>query len=172
VSGQSRRALLTRAAFGWLTAAVFAAAFYLLLIDTTDLPELIVGGVAAALAATGSELARQQRVVGESLRLRWLGRLYRPLLRVPLDVAQLSAAAVRQLLHPRARVGEFRTVKFICSGDERRDDGRAALAIAAGSFAPNTMVVGIDHERNVMLVHQLRASDGADTVDLLELGEA
>jgi hypothetical protein len=34
------------------------------------------------------------------------------------------------------------------------------------------MVVGIDHERNVMLVHQLRASDGADTVDLLELGEA
>lgn len=162
---------MTRAVFGWLAAWAFAAALYLLLIDTTDLPELIVGGVAAALAATGSELARQQRVVGESLRLGWLRRLYRPLLRVPLDIAQVSAAAVKQLVRPRPRVGEFRTVKFTCHGDERRDDGRAALAIAAGSFAPNTMVVGVDHERDLMLVHQLHVSDSADTVDLLELGE-
>ena len=41
--------------FGWL----LAGALYLLLIDTTDLPELIVGAVAAAIAATGFELARE-----------------------------------------------------------------------------------------------------------------
>ncbi len=54
--------------FAWL----FAGALYLLLIDTTDLPELIAGAGAAAIAATGFELAREQRVAGGmSARLRW-----------------------------------------------------------------------------------------------------
>ena len=43
---------------------MFAAAFYLLLIDITDLPELIVGAGAAVIAATGMELAREQGLVG------------------------------------------------------------------------------------------------------------
>ena len=84
--------------FGWL----FAGALYLLLIDTTDLPELIVGAGAAAIAATGFELAREQRVAGGmSARLRWLGRLYRPLVNVPSDGLALTLAR-RPPTHPTA----------------------------------------------------------------------
>ena len=61
-----------RRMFAWSLGWLFAGALYLLLIDITDLPELLVGAGAATLAATGMELAREQRVAGETIRTRWL----------------------------------------------------------------------------------------------------
>jgi len=152
--------------FGWL----FAGALYLLLIDTTDLPELIVGAGAAAIAATGFELAREQRVAGGmSARLRWLGRLYRPLLNVPSDVLALTGLATRQLIRPRAVNGEFRSVPFETHA-EKRETGRRALAESFGSFAPNTIIIGVDAERELLLGHQLRRRGGDEAIDVLRLG--
>jgi hypothetical protein len=167
---ESRSRLLMRRALAWSLAWVIAAAFYLLLIDITDLPELLVGAGAATLTATGVELAREQGVVGESIRLRWLSRLYRPLMKVPGDIALVSFAALRQLVRRDARVGRFRAVSFSCTGDQRHVSGRHALAEAAGSFAPNTFVIGIDEERELILAHQLQVRGERDAVDLLELG--
>ena len=147
-----------------------AAALYLVLIDITDLPELIVGAGAAVLAATGLELAREQGIVGESVRWRWLLRLHRPLLRVPRDIAVVSAMALIALVRCRPAFGSFRTVRFGGGEDEPRKTGRRALAEAAGSLAPNTFVVGIDGERQLILAHQLRPTGGRETIDPLELG--
>lgn len=166
---RSRIAPLARSVAAWWLAWAFAAALYLLLIDITDLPELIVGGVAAALAATGSELARQQRVVGETIRLRWLLGLYRPLLKVPVDIALVSFAALAALVGRRSP-GQFRAVRFSPGADEQRESGRHALTEALGSFAPNTIVVGIDPDRQLLLAHQLHRSGGREALDLLELG--
>ena len=47
---------------------------------------------------------------------------------------------------------------------------RRALAEAVGSLTPNTIVIGVDEERNLILGHQLRRSGGADGVDVLGLG--
>lgn len=153
--------------FGWL----FAGALYLLLIDITDLPELIVGAGAATIAATGFELAREQRTVGGlRARLQWLAYAWRPLVNVPSDIATVSVLAFRQLIHPRAVNGAFRTVPFRCGGDERLETGRRALAESLGSFAPNTIIVGVDGEREVLLGHQLRRRGGDDAVDVLRLG--
>jgi hypothetical protein len=146
------------------------AALYLLLIDITDLPELIVGAGAAVLAATGLELAREQGIVGESLRWRWLVRLHRPLLRIPRDIAVVSAMALVALLRRKPAFGSFRVVRFSCDEDEPRETGRRALAEAAGSLAPNTFVVGIDGERQLILAHQLHPTGGRETLDPLELG--
>lgn len=147
-----------------------SAALYLLLIDITDLPELIVGAGAAVLAATGFELARAQGIVGESIRTRWLLRAYRPLVRAPKDIALVSVTALGALVHPKASHGRFRAVRFRCAEDVPHETGRRALAEAAGSFAPNTFVIGIDGEREMILAHQLRPSGGRETIDLLELG--
>lgn len=149
---------------------MFAAALYLLLIDITDLPELIVGAGAAVLAATGLELAREQRIVGESVRWRWLLRAYRPLLRIPHDCVVVSAMALRGLFRREPRVGRFRAVSFGAPGDEPYETGRRALAEAAGSLAPNTFVVGIDGERRLILAHQLKVSGDREVIDPLELG--
>ncbi len=170
MSEGSRPALAARRAFAWGVGWAFAAALYLLLIDITSLPELIVGAGAAVLAATGVELAREQGVVGESVRLRWLARMHRPLLKVPGDIAFVTVMALRQLVKREAHAGRFRAVRFACGEEDQHESGRRALAEAAGSFAPNTFVVGIDSDRELILAHQLRPTGGREAIDLLELG--
>jgi len=166
---RSRPALLARRTFAWIAAWVFAAALYLLLIDITDLPELLVGAGAAVLAATGTELAREQGVVGERIRVRWLARLHRPLVKVPRDVTLVVLAALRGLVRREPRVGCFRAVRFRGELDERHETGRRALAESFGSFAPNTIIVGVDSERGMILAHQLHRTGGREAIDVLEL---
>jgi hypothetical protein len=167
---RSRRAPLARRAVAWTIGWAFSAALYLLLIDTTDLPELIVGAGAAVLAATGLELAREQGLVGESVHLRWLLRFHKPLMKVAMDMALVSATALRALLDREAAQGRFRAVPFTASEDQQHESGRRALAEALGSFAPNTVVAGIDEERGLILAHQLWQRGGREAVDPMELG--
>jgi hypothetical protein len=167
------RRLLRRGApvaLAWSAAWLVSAALYLLLIDITDLPELLVGAGIVTLAATGFELAREQHIAAERIRLGWLGRAYRPLAKVPADIGFVVLAAARQLVRRDATVGEFRAVAFPKRGDDELADGRAALAESLGSFAPNTIIVGVDRERGLILGHQLRRNGDKDAVDLLELG--
>ncbi len=161
---------MLHSAAAWSLAWVFAAAVYLLLIDITDLPELIVGVGAAVLAATGAELAREQHLAGLAARLRWLARLPRPILKAPSDIAIVSAVAVRQLLAPRAVTGGFRAVPFRCGPDEALETGKQALAESLGSFAPNTIIIGVDPERELILAHQLHRTGGAEEIDVMGLG--
>jgi hypothetical protein len=167
---RSRPALLARRAVAWTIAWAFSAALYLLLIDITDLPELIVGAGAAVLAATGLELAREQGLVGESIRLRWLLRAHRPLMKVAVDIVFVSLAAFRALLRRDPQQGRFRAVRFEGGEGQQRESGRRALAEALGSFAPNSIVAGIDDERGLILAHQLWQTGGREAVDPMELG--
>jgi hypothetical protein len=167
---RTRPALVARRVFAWSVGWVCAAALYFLLIDITDLPELIVGAGAAVLGTTGLELAREQGIVGESVRWRWLLRLHRPLLRIPRDIIVVSAMALVAIVRRRPAFGTFRVVRFAGGEDEPHETGRRALAEAAGSLAPNTFVVGIDGDRELILAHQLRPTGARETIDPLELG--
>lgn len=167
---RSRGSVLLRRACAFAAAWLFAAALYMVLIDITDLPELIVAAGAALLAAAGFELAREQDIAGLATKVRWLARLYKPVVKVPSDIATVSWAALDQLLHPRAVKGEFRAVRFRCGDEELLEGGKRALAESFGSFAPNTIIVGVDGEREMILGHQLRRQGGAEAIDLLELG--
>ncbi len=153
-------------AIGW----IFAGALYLLLIDTVSLPELLVGAGAATLAALGLVLASEQHVLGAQLRPSWFSRAWRPLANLPRDIAAVSAAALTQLVRRRKSVGEFRSAPFRTGESDEIETGRKALAEGLGSFAPNTIVVGVDDERELILAHQLRRRGGREAVDVLELG--
>jgi hypothetical protein len=155
----------------WSAAWLLSAALYLLLIDITDLPELIVGAAVATLAATGFELAREQHLASERARVRWLRHAHRAVLRAPLDLAIVTLAALRQPARRHRALGEFRAVRFEVEPNESLAAGQAALAETLGSFAPNTIVVGIDHDRGLILGHQLHRTGRGDAVDLLKLGE-
>ena len=61
----------------------------------------------------------------------------------------------------------FRTVPFRCGDDERLETGRRALAESLGSFAPNTIIIGVDADREFLLGHQLRAGGGDEAIDVL-----
>jgi hypothetical protein len=171
MSERVRAATFLRRAAAWVAAWLAAGALYLLLIDTTDLPELFVAAGAAALAATAFELAREERTVGGlRARLAWLAHAYRPLQSVPGDIAALTVLAFRQLLRPQPTHGVFRAVPFTCGPDHELETGRCALAEWLGSFSPNTIVVGVDAERELILAHQLRPGGGREAIDVLGLG--
>jgi hypothetical protein len=172
MSQPSRPRVLLRRAAAWCAGWVFAGALYLLLIDTTSLPELIVAAGAATIAATGFELAREQQTAGGmTLRARWLRTMHRPVLKVPSDIATVSLMALRQLVRPKPVNGTFRAVPFRSGTEEDIEVGRRALAESLGSFAPNTIIVGVDVERELILGHQLRPSGGPEAIDILELGD-
>jgi multisubunit Na+/H+ antiporter MnhE subunit len=147
-----------------------AAAFYLLLIDTTDLPELYAGGIVAVLATLAFWLSREQGFPEVRVLPGWLRGGWRLAVRVPLDIAAVCVAAVRQVRRREHTRGGFRTVAFNCDDDESLAAGRRALAEALGSLPPNTIVIGVDEQRGLLLAHQLDRGGGRDTVDLLRLG--
>jgi hypothetical protein len=130
----------------WLSWWVVLAALYLWLADNTVLPELVAGAVAAAIGATGAVLVRSQRRTLLRPRLRWLRGAWRPLLGVFRDLVPLARALAAR------RSGALVQASL---GGPADDPAYVALTEALGSMGPNTIVVGVDRERGVVLAHQL-----------------
>jgi hypothetical protein len=151
-------------------ALLLATAFYLQLIDTTDHPELYVLCGVAGLAAAAYHVSRHEHLGEASINSDWLSRGWRPVARVPAHILIVGREVFAQLIRPRTRRGEFRAVSFRPDDDGNRDAGRRMLAEAFGSLAPNTIVVGVDRERNLLLVHQLRRTGSREELDVLDLG--
>jgi hypothetical protein len=158
-----------RAAALVVVGAVLGGLFYLLLIDTRSLPELYVLAGVALLAGVAFLISREQDFTEATFRAAWFRRAWRPLLQVPQDMAMLCAAAFVQLVKPRSARGRFRAVSFE-GGMESGDHGRRALAEMFGSLAPNTIVIGVDPETELLLTHQLRRDGPPDDLDVLGLG--
>jgi multisubunit Na+/H+ antiporter MnhE subunit len=160
-----------RIAAFWSATWLVLGAFWLLLVDTLELAELLTGAVVVTIGATGSELVRANRVARVRFRMRWLLRAYRPALMVPRDLLVLAAEIVRALTgrrHPAD--GGLRAMRFDGGGNDPLDNGRRALVEWLGSLSPNAFVVGIDVERDLIVVHQLRRrGDPAQVMDPLDL---
>jgi multisubunit Na+/H+ antiporter MnhE subunit len=161
---------LIRAAGFWLIVFVFAFAVWLVHDDSGKLPELLAGVGVAALAATGTELVRRQRVAAIAVRPRFLRRLPRLMPSAARDCFALTLAAFAQLVRPRAVRGDTVAVPFDGGSDTPRDNGRRAVASALGSFAPGTVVVGVDPDSNLVIAHQLPVTKKPSDIDPLELG--
>jgi hypothetical protein len=152
-----------------LAGFALAASFYMLLIDTVDLPELYAMLGVSGLAAAAFEVSRERDVAAMSFDRHWFVRAWRPLAAIPRQIGLVSWEAVKQLIAPRRRRGAFRAIPFAMGGPER-GDGRVAAAEGFGSLAPNTIVVGVDPETELLLVHQLRAGGGREELDVLGIG--
>jgi hypothetical protein len=150
--------------------SALGAAFYMVLIDTVDLPELYAGIGAVLLAGAAYEAARRQGIAEARVSLRWVRWGWRVIASIPRQIAWVSWQALAQLVAPREARGSLRAVPFRAGGDGSGDVGRRALAEGLGSLAPNTIVIGIDGERDLLLVHQLHRSGGREQLDVLELG--
>jgi multisubunit Na+/H+ antiporter MnhE subunit len=172
MSAQSKSlpARLARAAGIALATWIALAGVWMLLVDNESLPELLVGAGAVCIATAGSELVRAQRIAEVRFRAAGLLRLWRPLARIPRDVGIVMWVLVRQLVERKAERGSLRALRFRASADTAGDNGRRALAELAGSLAPNTVVIGIDRRRNLILAHQLEpGGDPEPSLDPLDL---
>jgi hypothetical protein len=152
-----------------LAGFALAGAFYLLLIDTASLPEIYVLIAVALVAAAALEASREQGFPEARFPPRSLARAWRPVVRVPLDAGLLCAEAFAQLVAHKRNRGQFRAIPFR-AGSSEHDRGRYALTEIVGSLAPNTIVIGVDADSDLLLVHQLRRIGDRDDIDVLELG--
>jgi hypothetical protein len=158
-------------ALPWAVTVAALFALWLFFVDTVEAPQVYAGIGVAALAATASELVRRQRIAGVRPRARWLLRAWRPIASVPGDVWRLGREVARALAGRPSR-GRFLALPFEPGDGAPEDRARHALAEAAGSFSPNTIVIGIDGERGELLAHQLVPDEGSPerSLDPLDLG--
>jgi hypothetical protein len=158
-----------RAAGFWLIAFAFAYGLWLVHDDSGKLPELVAGAGAAALAATGTELVRRQRIAAMAVRPRFLRHAVSLLPRAVRDCVTLTRLAFAQLLRPQPARGATVALSFRHGGDDPDAHGRRALGQALGSFAPATIVVGMDPDRDLLIAHQLPVSGDVGDLDPLGL---
>jgi hypothetical protein len=86
------------------------------------------------------------------------------LIRLPRDVLvdtwRMTALLVRSLIRREPIKGSFRIVSFRegLEGDPRAQ-ARRAVAAWLGTISPNTYVIGVDEEHDVVVLHQLIRDD-------------
>jgi len=137
---------------------ILMMSFWVMLDDSIATDELLAGAGAAVLAAVLAELVTYQAASRFRLRIWWLA----PALRLPGEVAR-DLVIVYAALWRRLVSGQQPDSAFTERPARYGDDGpegvtRRTLLIGGRSLAPNTFVLGIDAERDVMVVHQLVAS--------------
>jgi multisubunit Na+/H+ antiporter MnhE subunit len=128
--------------------------------DNIGLAELGGGAGAAALAALLTETALHQAGTPIAVRIRWLAAAWRLPGQVLGDTVLVFRALARQLIRGETPDSGFRERPVRAGGDNSVDVTRRVLLVGANSLAPNTIVLGIDEERDIMIVHQLVAEEG------------
>jgi multisubunit Na+/H+ antiporter MnhE subunit len=158
-----------RSARFWVAAWIASAALWMVLTDSVRIEELLAGAVIAALAATAADVVRRQRLAPQALRPRYALGVWRVLLRAVPDVGRLTRAAFAQAVERRPVRGELVAIPFPHTADDPDDATRRAIAVGLGSIAPNSIIVGVDREAGVLLVHQLEPTRNPDDLDPLRL---
>jgi multisubunit Na+/H+ antiporter MnhE subunit len=125
------------------------ALLYLALVDSRRLEEVVAALVVGAFGAVAALLVRQERGVVLRPRAAEIAAELRTVLAWPRDLVLLARALVRR---PSGRVVE---AAFEATGDDPHDAARRALAVAGRTLAPNTIVIGVDEERGVLVSHRL-----------------
>jgi hypothetical protein len=165
---KQKRAIETpaeRVAF-WVAWWAVCYVLWVLLVFKTELAELVVGAVMAAVAATAVELVRNRGYAPFAIRLRWARSLLGLPWRIAVDTWLLTHALWRQLARGEPIHGQFRTVHFPdCKRDDPESEARRAVAKWLGGVAPNSYVIGFDEERDLALVRQLVPTEEPPDID-------
>ena len=145
-------------------------ALWMVLDDTTALPELVDGAVAAAIGASAATLALARAPVRFAARAAWARRWWRPPARLIADLPSLARILLRAVAGGDRHPGRLRTLHFGVEADPEARAAQVALASVAGSVAPNTIVVAIDEADQTLIVHELVPTSSRTGADPLELG--
>jgi multisubunit Na+/H+ antiporter MnhE subunit len=136
---------------------VLLMSLWVLLDDSIALGELLAGAGAAALAALLAELVHHQASTQFRFRIGWMVPALLLPAQVGRDLIVVSRALWRKLAHGEDPQGGFRELPVRYGDDSPEGVTRRALLAVGHSVAPNSFVLGLDQERDVMVVHQLVA---------------
>ena len=146
---------LARLTFG-LAWAIGAWLLWLLLVSTSKRAELVTGAIAAVITALAVDAVRSRERFVFRPRLRWLRRALLIPVRVVTESWLITVALVRHATGRRQVRGALVAIPFDHGPDDDPEaSARRALLVLGLSATPNTVVVGVDAERNEVLTHQL-----------------
>jgi multisubunit Na+/H+ antiporter MnhE subunit len=138
---------------------VLMMSFWVMIDDSISTDELLAGAGAAALAALLAEVVTYQAATRFRVRIEWLT----PALGLPgqvvRDTVVVYRALWRRLVHGEQPPSAFRELPTRFGDDSAEGVTRRVLLIWGTSVAPNTFALGIDSERDVMVVHRLVADE-------------
>ena len=141
------------------TSAPFLFVLWLVFVGTFAAPEMLIGGVAALIAAFAVCIVARAEPAHFRPRLRDLGQLlYVPWLLVQ-GTGEILYVSFRDLLGGRKAVSAFRVAIFR-AGKPRDpiDTARRVLAVLGTTMAPNFIIFGINQDENELLFHQIEKS--------------
>ena len=151
---------LARRVRSWLVWWVLMMSFWVMLDDSIATDELLAGAGAAALAALLAEVVTYQAATRLRIRVTWLI----PALSLPGQVVRdtgiIYHALWRRLVHGEQPPSAFVELPARYGNDTPEGMTRRTLLVGGTSVAPKTFVLGIDPERDVMVVHRLVAQRG------------
>ncbi len=151
-----------------LLRAMIFFAFYLLLADNLHEDELVAG---AAIAVGAAIVSASLSSFHQAVRVRpaMFRRLPRSLLLLFTDTGRITWALARSVVLRRPLRGHLRAARYrATSQTDPEDFGRRLLTEWGASLGANRYVLGIDNERQLLVVHELVESSGP--LDPLELG--
>ena len=149
------RKFSTRAVF-WLGQAILFLLLWLLFVNTTDLYELLIGSGVAIIAATASEVTREQAFARFAPRLAWVVQIWRMPWYILEGCGTIFWMLGKHFFKPEPSV--LRSVVYDAGSSDPASAARRALTIAYTTIPPNFVVLSIDLERDRMLVHQVSES--------------
>jgi multisubunit Na+/H+ antiporter MnhE subunit len=141
----------------WLVWWVLLMSFWVMIDDSIATDELLAGAGAAALAALFAELVTYQAATRFRMRMGWLVRALSLPGQVVRDTVIVYGALWRRLVHGEQPPSAFLELPSRFGDDTPAGVTRRTLLIGGTSVAPNTFALGIDPERDVMVVHRLVA---------------
>jgi|GEM_PF-628397 len=152
---------LARRVGSFLVWWVLLMGFWVWADDSLLVAELLVGAAVAAMGAALVELAQHQAASRIRIRAEWLGPAVKLPIKVAADTVTVFAALASSLVTGRPPRSGFAEQPVRAGGDSAEAVTRRALIVGGSSLAPNTFALGIDCERDVMVVHHLVVPTGA-----------
>jgi len=142
----------------WAIEFLLMMALWFAFTANVERAETLVGGAAAALAATGDMVIRRGLFTRYNLKRRWVFELLRLPGYVVVGTAIIYKILCRRLLLGRQPESRLQSLPFHSRGPTAESAARSALALAIVNISPNTIAIGIDKQDESMLVHQIESA--------------
>jgi len=146
----------TRSAF-WLLYFAVSFGFWLLFVNNTNAHELWLAAAASVITASAAEIVRALPFADFRPRLFWLLQAWREPWYILEGCATIFWVFIKHFFSLEPSV--LREVVFDPGGSDPGSAARRALAIAYTTTPPNFVVLGIDLDKRVMLVHQVSETE-------------
>lgn len=117
--------------------------------------EAIVGSIAVVIGTAVSTAAYAVGVARFRPKLTWIARIWRVPWYVLADSGTIATALISRHFFRRRSRSRMVAVPFDPGGSTGRGEARRALAITLTTMGPNSIVLDIDRDERLMLVHQV-----------------